>query len=189
MLITLPIQSEKSLDKAAQLLKDFDSFKAIFSDIQGCSEGFPKLHALVHYIPRVRTWGPPDNYDTEYTEHQHITDAKQPYKRTNKINPLQQMVKHVEHRIALEMKYNYLDSIRSTSSTPSVAIHKVRLGSRIPNCPMYVSDASRIFQCKNLKLCIRSFLYYCLFTSNEGRRYCIKIRNLPQLDDDAQVKL
>ena len=191
MLITLPIQSDTSLERAEKLLKDFDKFKDVFSDVYGCSDEFPKLHGLAHYIPRIRTWGPPDNYDIEYTEHQHIADAKQPYRRTNKINPLRQMVKHVEHRTALEMKYIYLDSIAGTSPMPAsvTPIHKRCLGSCIPNCPMYISDASRIFQCKNLKLCIRSFLHDCQFPSNEGRRHRIKIRNLPQLDDDSQVKL
>src|SRR4051812_32998449 len=94
MLITLPVQTDKSLDQAEKLLKDFDNLKETFSDVEGCSEAFPKLHSLAHYIPRIRTWSTPDNYDTEYTEHQHIADAKQPYRRTNKNSPLGQMVMH-----------------------------------------------------------------------------------------------
>ena len=85
MLITLPIQSDTSLERAEKLLKDFDKFKDVFSDVYRCSDEFPKLHGLAHYIPRIHTWSSPDNYDTEYTEHQHIADAKQPYRRTNKI--------------------------------------------------------------------------------------------------------
>ena len=49
-------------------------------------------------------FGTPDNFDTEYTEHQHIADAKDTYKKTNKVNPVQQMVKHIECRTALQLK-------------------------------------------------------------------------------------
>lgn len=189
MLISLPIQSDKSLELTTMLLKNFDNLKKVFLDIDGCSNEFPKLHGLAHYISRIHTWGPPDNYDTEYTEHQHIQDAKQPYRRMNKINPLSQMVKHVEYRIALDMKYTYLDSIADTLSTSVIPDCKRSLGSRIPNCPMYISDASRIFQYKDLILCIRSYLHDCQFSSNKGRRHRIKVRNLPQLDIDPQVKL
>jgi hypothetical protein len=188
MLICLPVQSDKSLHQAGELLRKFDKLKSTFSDVEGCSEGFPKLHALAHYIPRIRTWGTPDNFDTEYTEHQHIVDAKQPYRKTNKINPIQQMVKHVERRSALEMKIDYLNTTIETLPTPTPVL-KNYFGSRIPSCPMYISDASRIFGYNDLKLCIRSFLHDCQFPQGEGRRHRMKARNLPQLDDSSQVSL
>lgn len=186
MLITLPVQTDKSLDQAEKLLKDFDNLKETFSDVEGCSEAFPKLHSLAHYIPRIRTWGTPDNYDTEYTEHQHIADAKQPYRRTNKNSPLGQMVMHVERRSALEMKQDYLDSKNRTSPI-QLPVNTICFGSRIRESPMYVSDASRIFQCKNLRLCIWTLLHDRQFPDGEGRKHRIKIRKLPQVNDDSQV--
>ena len=157
--------------------------------MEGFSDDLPKIHALAHYIPRIRTWGTPDNFDTEYTEHQHIKDAKEPYRKTNKIDPIRQMVKHVERRSALEMKQVYLDTIANALPTPPTSIHKIYLGSQIPSCPMYISDVIRIFQHKDLKICIRSFLHDCQFSPGEGRKHRIKVRNLPQLDDNSQASL
>jgi hypothetical protein len=97
------------------------------------------------------------------------------------------MVKDIERRSALEMKQDYLDTTVDSLPTPLTPVHKNYLGSRIPNCPMDISDASRIFQCKDLKLCIRSYLHDCQFAQGEGRRHRIKIRNLPQLEDSSQV--
>jgi len=188
MLISLPIQSDESLNVATKLLESFDKLKQVFLDVDGCSDDFPKLHALAHYISRIRPWGPPDNYDTEYTEHQHISDAKIPYRRTNKLNPLKQIVKHVERQYALEMKRAYLRSIADSPPISAKPVYKRCLGSRIPNCPMLVSEASRIFQFKDLLLCIRSFLHDCQFPKNQGRRHRIKIRKLPNIDDNAQVR-
>ena len=104
-LISLPIQTDKSFEHAKNLLEDFDRLKKAFSNVEDCSEDLPKMHALAHYISRIREWGTPDNYDTEFTEHQHI-DSKKMYRRT-KINAEKQMAIHAERRMALEMKFAY----------------------------------------------------------------------------------
>lgn len=98
------------------------------------------------------------------------------------------MVKHIERRSAIEMKEDYLGTMIDTLPLPT-PVHKNYFGSRIPNCPMQISDASRNFGCKDLKLCIRSFLHDCQFPQGEGRKHRIKVRNLPQLDDNSQVSL
>ena len=79
MLISLPIQSEISLENASVFLNAFDQHKKVFDEILGCSTSIPKIHSLQHYEQRVRDFGTPDNFDTEYTEHQYIVDTKQPY--------------------------------------------------------------------------------------------------------------
>ena len=56
-------------------------------------------------------FGTPDNFDTEYTENRHIVDAKQPYRKTNKVNYIKQMTKHVQHRMAVELKLQYLEIV------------------------------------------------------------------------------
>src|SRR5947209_6104186 len=92
--------------------------------------------------------GTPDNYDTEYTEHQHIIDAKNPYRRSNKVNPLNKWLKQL-----------YLDTFTIALTTllplPPDGKGFSDLGS--PTVPD-VSD-SFSFRGKNLELCIRSYLY------------------------------
>src|SRR3954452_24929935 len=83
ILITLPVQTEDSLVRARSYLTDFDRYKAVFAGA-GCSLNLPKIHSLQHYEEKIIMFGTPDNFDTEYTEHQHIADAKDAYKRTNK---------------------------------------------------------------------------------------------------------
>jgi hypothetical protein len=69
MLISLPIQSEISLVQASELLEVFNQCKDIFDEIPGCSVDIPKIHSLQHYEQKVKDFGTPDNFDTEYTEH------------------------------------------------------------------------------------------------------------------------
>ena len=96
MIISLPIQSEASLEHTAKFLEGFNDYKEEFRSI-GYSVDIPKIHAMQHYDQRVRDYGSPGNFDTEYTEHQHIQDAKDPYRASNKRNLVTQMLRFV-HR-------------------------------------------------------------------------------------------
>ena len=64
--------------QAHSYLKRFDHCKKVFTNA-GYNLNLPKIHSLQHYEERVLMFGILDNFDTEYTEHQHITDAKDPY--------------------------------------------------------------------------------------------------------------
>src|SRR5438270_13592850 len=77
------------------------------------------------------------------------------------VNPLKQMARHVERRSALQMKQLYLDTLAISPTTPLPLLPDGTrfLGSRLPNCPMHVSDVSHSFSFRgtNLELCIRSY--------------------------------
>ena len=120
-LISLLVQSKESLRQAASYLDAFDKQKDVFAKI-GCPVNLPKIHSLNHYHQQVRTYGTPDNFDMKYTEHQHIADAKMVYKRTNKVNHIEQMVKHVQCRTALEMKQQYLNILFSDRMPEAKAV-------------------------------------------------------------------
>ena len=95
MIISSPVQSEASLEHATQLLDSFDGCKDEFRSI-GCSVNLLKVHSLQYYNQQIREYGTPDNYDTEYTEHQHILDAKEPYRASNRCEATPQMLGHVQ---------------------------------------------------------------------------------------------
>ena len=72
------MQGEASLEHAAKFLDDFNDYKEEFWSI-GYSMNILKIHVMQYYDQRVRDFRSPNNFDTEYTEHQHILDAKDPY--------------------------------------------------------------------------------------------------------------
>jgi len=189
MIVSLPVQSEASLERAAKFLDDFNNFKEEFRSI-GCSVDILKIHAMQHYDQHVRDFGSPDNFDTEYTEHQHISDAKNPYRASNKREPVMQMLRYVHRRTAIEMKHQYLEAISSNSANPEYPIsHRQHsLGSRVRNSPMPIISASTNYSLKNLEVDLRIFLHNQLFQPGEGWRHRVKKRNLPELDN-SQVSL
>ena len=147
MVITLPVQTRESLVQAHSYLKRFDRCKDVFMNA-GCNLNLPKIHSLRHYTERIISFGTPDNFDTEYTEHQHITDAKDPYRKTNKVNPVPQMVKYVERRTALQLKYQYLNSLLISEEVGDNIVrtgHQPSIGSRMPGCPIHISSVKRLF--------------------------------------------
>ena len=157
MLISLPVQSDLSLERAAKLLDEFDNYKEEFRDI-GCSVDLPKIHSMQHYDQRIRDFGTPDNFDTEYTEHQHISDAKEPYRASNKRDPVIQMLRFVHRRTTIEMKYQYLEAIR-LNIINSARPHRCSLGARVENCSMMISSAGEKYGLKNLEVDLWLFLH------------------------------
>jgi len=150
----------------------------------GCNLNLPKIHSLQHYTERIILFGTPDNFDTEYTEHQHITDAKDPYRKTNKVNPVPQMVKYVERRTALQLKYQYLNSLLISEEDGDNIVstgHQPSIGSRMPGCPIHISSVERLFRLKDLEYCLRSYLHDLSFPEREGRKHRVKKRKLPQV--------
>ena len=117
-----PVQTEKTLADQDILLSQFNELKEQFAEISLSSLNFEKFHSLQHISESTRTFGTPDNADTEITEHQHRMEVKIPYRRTNKRDPLSQVVKFVERRTALEDKLDHITTSKfvDTSSSPPV---------------------------------------------------------------------
>jgi hypothetical protein len=68
-----------------------------------------KLHALSHYVDAVREFGTPDGYSTEVPEHLHIEYAKVPWRASNKVKPLPQMLTYIQRQEAIRLQRAYLD--------------------------------------------------------------------------------
>ncbi|KAG8793960.1 hypothetical protein FRC12_001019 [Ceratobasidium sp. 428] len=54
-----------------------------------------KLHMLRHYTYMIRQFGTPDGFNTEAPERLHINLAKDLYRASNKVNPMEQMATYV----------------------------------------------------------------------------------------------
>jgi hypothetical protein len=68
-----------------------------------------KLHMLRHWTHSIRQLGTPDGYNTEGLEHLHIEYAKVPWRASNKVRPLPQMVKYIQRQEAIRIHRAYLD--------------------------------------------------------------------------------
>jgi hypothetical protein len=69
----------------------------------------PKLHMLRHWTHLIRELGAPDGYNTEAPEHLHIEYAKVPWRASNKVKPLPQMVTYIQRQEAIRVHRGLLN--------------------------------------------------------------------------------
>src|SRR5947209_5511107 len=65
--ISLPLQTDDTLNEALSHLVAFDIDKIVFAKVD-CLLALPKLHSLQHYDDKIKSFDTPDNLDTKYTE-------------------------------------------------------------------------------------------------------------------------
>ncbi|CCO36768.1 hypothetical protein BN14_10912 [Rhizoctonia solani AG-1 IB] len=88
--------------KELLVVKGFYTSESRFNQI-------PKLHMLRHWVFSIRELGTPDGYNTEAPEHLHIKYAKVPWRASNKVRPLEQMVIYIQRQDAIRMHRRYLE--------------------------------------------------------------------------------
>jgi hypothetical protein len=84
--------SIKQLDDA---LERFHRYRKIFVTTGVRKKGAdpPRQHALVHYAKMIRAFGAPNGLCSSITESKHIKAVKEPWRRSNRFNAIEQMVK------------------------------------------------------------------------------------------------
>jgi hypothetical protein len=85
--------TEDTLNDMSSCLERFYKYRPIFKD-HGIRENFnlPRQHSLAHYIVSIRLFGSPNGVCSSITESKHIDAVKKPWRRTNKDNPLLQIL-------------------------------------------------------------------------------------------------
>lgn len=103
--------TKKEVLQRAEIYESVDSLNRV-----------PKLHMLTHYAYAIREMGTPDGYNTESPEHLHIIYAKRGWRKSNKVEPLPQMIRFVQryeamriHRYHIDMYYGCGDRARVDS--------------------------------------------------------------------------
>lgn len=84
---------EASLDELGTAVEQFHRERQVFVD-EGVREDFhlPRQHAMMHYQHLIQRFGAPNGLCTSITESKHIKAVKEPYRRSNKNEPLGQML-------------------------------------------------------------------------------------------------
>jgi hypothetical protein len=85
---------ESDLDELDDALIHFHKYREIFIT-EGVWEDFevPRQHAMAHYWYLIEQFGAPNGLCTSITEHAHIAAIKEPWRHTNKHEPIAQMIK------------------------------------------------------------------------------------------------
>lgn len=90
-----PFHTRKVLDDMNNALAEFRTLRTIFQEVEVRPDGFalPRQHSLVHYVRSIELFGSPNGLCSSITESRHITAVKRPWRRSNRHNPLLQMLR------------------------------------------------------------------------------------------------
>ncbi|KAG8724800.1 hypothetical protein FRC09_013986 [Ceratobasidium sp. 395] len=110
----LPQLDDDDLDAMESDLAEFHDLKDIFIS-EGALQteqgwhGIPKIHMLSHYVQLIREYGTIDGYSTDISERLHIDYVKVPYRASNKVDPIEQMITLLQRQEAWAMQRKRLE--------------------------------------------------------------------------------
>jgi hypothetical protein len=84
-----------NLDELKDALARFHHHREIFvgtAGVTGDRISLPRQHSLMHYIHCIRLFGSPNGLCSSITESKHIKAVKEPWRRSNRHNPLTQIL-------------------------------------------------------------------------------------------------
>ncbi|KLO08261.1 hypothetical protein SCHPADRAFT_835579, partial [Schizopora paradoxa] len=105
----LQVQTTTTLRAMDEALGRFHEHKDILIE-RGIRDHFniPKVHALVHYVAKIKRLGTNDGFNTETTERLHIGMAKEAYRASNRRDYHAQMTRHLARLESLQLFDEYL---------------------------------------------------------------------------------
>ena len=83
------------LEAMEEVLRHFHDCRTIFVETGVRPDGFglPHQHSLVHYILSIRQFGSPNGLCSSITESKHIEAVKETWRRSNRNEPIGQMLR------------------------------------------------------------------------------------------------
>lgn len=86
--------TEKTLVDLEDALSRFHEHRVVFQEEGIRAKGFslPRQHSMNHYPAMIRLFGAPNGLCSSITESKHIKAVKEPWRRSNRHNPLKQIL-------------------------------------------------------------------------------------------------
>ena len=83
-----------SLDAMREALEYFHELRTIFveTEVRPNGVGLPRQHSLVHYVHAIQQYGSPNGLCSSITESKHIEAVKETWRRSNRNEPIGQML-------------------------------------------------------------------------------------------------
>lgn len=113
--------SSSDLNSINAEITQFHRLRQVFIDSGvRTSTSLPRQHALFHYADSIVLFGSPNGLCSSITEAKHIKSVKEPWRRSNRNNPLPQMlhtITRMEKMAALRVVYSKLGMFCHSNST------------------------------------------------------------------------
>jgi hypothetical protein len=91
-LATAKAHSQHTINRLAAAVKEFYAAVELLRHQSPSNFGFWKFHSISIYESKIPEFGSARGFDTRPGEHAHIVNVKAPYKRSNKRDPMKQVL-------------------------------------------------------------------------------------------------
>jgi len=112
--------TEDHLDELQDAISRFHSYREVFAPIRdGKGFSLPRQHAMVHYLELIRLFGAPNGLCSSIPESKHIRAVKEPWRRSNRNEPLFQMLttnQRLDQLAAARVDFTKRGMLKGTSS-------------------------------------------------------------------------
>lgn len=92
-LVRQNVIDERALEQIQDALDRFYKLREVFKDLNVVTTfSLPRQHSMKHYVDMIHLFGAPNGLCSSITESKHIKAVKEPYRRSNRNQPLGQML-------------------------------------------------------------------------------------------------
>lgn len=92
-LVRRAVIDRPALLKIQETVKEFHKARLVFKNVRPEGFSLPRQHSMNHYVQQVIRFGAPNGLDSSITESMHIRAVKETWRRSNRRDPLDQMLK------------------------------------------------------------------------------------------------
>jgi hypothetical protein len=144
------IQDSKSLAELQDALDRFHRYRVVFEESGVRPRGFnlPRQHSLVHYYALIRAFGAPNGLCSSITESKHIKAVKEPWRWSNRREPLEQMLVTIQRLDKLAASRAIFTN-RGMLKGTCLSDKKYKLGKDLQNSRMF-SLRLTVYPCSGL---------------------------------------
>lgn len=116
--------TERLLTQLKDALRRFLQYRRAFNEINATPGScLPRQHSMTHYARSIQLFGAPNGLCTSITEAKHIKAVKEPWRRTNRNQPLSQIL-YINQRLdklyAMRVDFTERGMLESTKLSVSL---------------------------------------------------------------------
>lgn len=119
------IIDEDGLEQIDALVASFHRNREAFRDVRPNGFSLPRQHSITHYSEMIREFGAPNGLCSSITESKHIKAVKRPWRRSNRYEPLGQMLttnERLDKLAAARIDFQRRGLLGGVADAPPVAV-------------------------------------------------------------------
>ncbi|OJT11162.1 hypothetical protein TRAPUB_12318 [Trametes pubescens] len=185
-LVRRDVHMEDSITEVQEALNSFHQYRKIFLTLEVRQDfSLPRQHSLVHYVDKIWEFAAPNGLCSSITESKHIKAVKEPWRRSNRYEALEQMLmtnQPLGKLAAARVDFKERGMLDAT-------LFKVEKKAPEHQYGRTVEQIADVFAIPSLQQLIRCFLYHQLHPAEGLSGASIPLDRCPPFDNKGLLSV